>query len=921
MSRVVGRLTLLSEVRDLLGQGLTVALHGPTGIGKSALLDALEHQVSAAPGRPPLVLRAAGSRAECSLPFTALQDLLDQLPAEVAGVPGARPSRPAERLAVGLSTDALRSVLCAEFRALLEELSADRPVLLLLDDLQWLDADSVCVIGYARRRLVGRVRLVVTLGPGGEPADLADVRHLEVPPLDADDTIELLGRHGIPVHLAQRVYAESGGLPSVALGLGGAIGEHPSLLGRPTPLPASIERVLRDRFLAQPPSVRETLVRAALLHRPTVRQLERAGRIEADADLRAAAGAGLVERIGDRASDRASDRADDLVRFVPPVLRRVVTDATPALLRAQVHRELAAVAPGEPDRVRHRALADPRPDAALARELGLAAQASAAAGRRGLATELYLLAADRSPAELAGARVEWLVTAVETGAPGNHVDLVRRALADVRELPATPAQAVRVRLALPELAGSGVAEMDEVLTAALADAGDDDRLVAMVLLQRARVALMESRPDEAVRRADRAADLWRRARDRAGEAAALTTLAVASRWTGSGRHDAHLAAALALAPASEPAPPGMTHVSSAYTAARFALYDDRLDEAWAANLAMLARVARGAGMDQVHVLRCLVEVGVRLGRCREALGYAARAAAVGEEFGLDPHTGWFITALAELAGGDLATARRLAQRGAAAAEERGDTRYLQRHLLVLGQAHLRSGDALAARTALARIRDIERSHAISDPTVNRWQPELVSALVALGSLGEAEQLVAEARASLDGRSGTDGVAAQLDRAEAEVLAARGDVGGALALLDRSAKVCADIGMRLDLGRALLTRAHVERRSRRAAASRAALAAAEATFADLHARSWLAQVRAELAPEPVAATDDPLLARLTDTEARIARLVCQGASNREVAERLYLSVKTVEATLTRIYRKLDVRSRTQLVTLLVPAPAE
>ncbi|HEY0949753.1 helix-turn-helix transcriptional regulator, partial [Nocardioides sp.] len=111
------------------------------------------------------------------------------------------------------------------------------------------------------------------------------------------------------------------------------------------------------------------------------------------------------------------------------------------------------------------------------------------------------------------------------------------------------------------------------------------------------------------------------------------------------------------------------------------------------------------------------------------------------------------------------------------------------------------------------------------------------------------------------------------------------------------------------------------RSRRAAASRAALAAAESTFADLHARSWLAQVRAELAPGPVTATDDPLLGRLTDTEARIARLVCQGASNREVAERLYLSVKTVEATLTRIYRKLDVRSRTQLVTLLVPAPAE
>ncbi|WP_296605449.1 helix-turn-helix transcriptional regulator, partial [Nocardioides sp.] len=560
-------------------------------------------------------------------------------------------------------------------------------------------------------------------------------------------------------------------------------------------------------------------------------------------------------------------------------------------------------------------------DAGLARELGLAAREAAATGGRELATELYVLAADRSPAELAAERVEWLATAVEAGATGNHVELVHRALGDFLRLTAAPAQQVRVRLALPELAGTGVAAMDEVLTAALADAGDDDRLVAMVLLQRARVALMESRPAEAERRAGDAADLLRRAGDRVGEAAALTTLAVATRWTGSGRHDAHLSAALALTPASDPAAPGMTHVSAAYLAARFAFYDDRLEEAWSAFLSMLAQVERGAGTDQVHVLRCLVEVGVRLGRCREARAYAARAAAVGEEFGLDPHTGWFITALAELAGGDLATARRLAERGVEAAEERGDTRYLQRHLLLLGQARLRSGDALAARSALSRIRDIEASHAISDPTVNRWQPDLVAALVALGSTAEAEDLVASARRALDGRSGTDGVGAQLDRAEADVLAARGDVDGALVLLDRSAKVCADLGMRIDLGRALLTRAHVERRSRRAAASRAALAAAQTCFAEIHAQSWLDQVRAELMPGPTAATDDPLLGRLTDTEARIARLVFQGASNRQISERLFLSVKTVEATLTRIYRKLDVRSRTQLATLLVPGPAE
>lgn len=897
MSRVTGRLALLSEVRDLLGRGLPVALHGPSGIGKSALLDALEDGAATC---GTLVLRAAGAPAEQSLPFTALQDLLDQL-----GAPGQRPSR---RLVAGAPADALRSELCAEFRSLLDELASRQPVLILLDDVQWIDPESACVIGYGRRRVPGRVGLVATVGPGpGSGVDISDLHELDVPPLDAGETIDLLGRHGVPAHVAQRVHVESGGLPSVALALGGALAEHPSLLGGPTPLPPTIARVLRDRYLGQPDPLRETLALAALLHRPTVRQLQRAGRLDADADLQAATDAGLVVRT------------DDAVRFTPAALRRVVADAVPAVRRAELHRDLADVAPTAAERARHRALADPRPDPELARELGLAAQESATAGARELATELYLLAADRCPLGLAAERAEWLATAVETGATGNHAELVHRALADFLDLPATPAQTVRVRLALPELAGSGVAALDELLTAALADAGDDDELVAMVLLQRARVALMESRPDQAVSRAEQAIGLLRRAGDRAGEAAALTTLAVSSRWVGTGRHDEHLAAALELSDGATA--PGLTHTSPAYMAARFAFYDDRLEEAWSAFLSMLARVERGAGSDQVHVLRCLVEVGVRLGRCREAMGYAARAARIGDEFGLDAHTGWFITGLAELAGGDLDAARTLAERGVVAAEERGDTRYLQRHLLLLGQAELRAGNAVEARAALARIRDVEEAHGISDPTVNRWQPELVSALVALGSLDEAEALVVSSRRALDGRAGTDGVAAQLDRAEAELLSAAGDTDGAGVLLDRAIKVTDDLGMRLDLGRTLLTRAHVERRSRRAAASRAALAAAEATFAEIHARSWVEQVRAERAPEPAAATDDPLLGRLTETEAKIARLVCQGASNREIAERTYLSIKTVEATLTRIYRKMDVRSRTQLATLLVPSPPE
>jgi DNA-binding CsgD family transcriptional regulator len=906
MSRVVGREALLAEVRDSLERGESVALNGPVGVGKSALLTSIEEQRRAT--HDDAVLHARGAHEEHALPFAALRDLLAQCPPELVDELPVAVREPVAAGLVGIdATDELRSDLAAGFHSLLSAWSETRPVLMLLDDVQWLDGESSAIVGYARRRLRGRVALVATIGPGdnNEEIDVSGLHHLEVPPLPAAEMIDLLCEHGLSADIAQRVYVESGGIPSLALALCGAIGERPSVLGAPTPLPSSIARVLRDRFLAQPEEVRATLSQAALLHHPTVRQLERGGRLAAEEHVGRAAQSGLV------------CRAEGAIRFTPSALRQIIAELMPVDDRIALHAALADVAGTSAERLRHLALARPGVDADLARELGVAARDSAAAGAREIAAELYLLAADRSPYDLCEQRVEWLAAAVETAAPGNHVDLVVRALGDFLDATPTPAQSVRVRLAIPELAGYAVAALDEVMTAALADAGDDDLLVAKVLLQRARIALMESRPDLAERSSQRAVDLLERGDDCAELALGLTTLAVARRWLG-GDHTACLDRALDL---QGPTPTGFLHTSPEYMAARFAFYDDRLEEAWSGFSAMLSHVERGAGMDHVHVLRCLVEVGVRSGRCREAMQYAARASRVGEEFDLDAHTSWFITALAELAGGDLARARTLASHGAAAAEERGDTRYWQRHLVLLGQAQLRSGDAQGASEALGRVRAYEREHDFGDPTVNRWHVDLVTALVVLGRLDDAGEVLAEARRQVADRNGTDGVAAQLDRAEAQLLMSRCDLDHAEALLERSAKAAAELGMRIDVGRALVARAHVERRRRRAAAARATLQEALELFEHLHADAWATQVRSELMPDKAGSGADPLLDRLTDAEARVAREVAQGASNREIAERTYVSVKTVEATLTRIYRKLDVRSRTHLAALLVPAPPE
>ena len=902
MSSLVGRGALLDAVRRSLAAGRAVVLHGPPGIGRSAVLDELEAE-AAADGTT--VLRVGGAAGERDLAWAALQDFWDQAPPGlVAGLPtGYAALR--EGL-VGAPTDEETGHRVGRaWLHLLEGMADAGPVLVLIDDAHWVDPPSIRAVVYAGRRLVDRVGFVAAVGDQvPEMPGLSRVDPVAVGPLEATDLVALLTTHGLTPAVAQRVASESGGVPSLALALAGAIGEQPSVQGRPRPTPPSIERMLRERLHAQPDDVRTTLLHAALMLRPTIRLLVRAGLDDAEAHLRVAARAGLVVV------------EDEAVRFTPAAMARVAADAVPAAERSATHRRLALAAASTTERLRHDALAAPGPDAELAGRLADGASESLHRGARELASELFLLAADHGPAELHAERTEWLACAIEAGAPGNHADLVYRAMDDFDFADACPAQRVRVRLALVELAGTGRSAIDEVLTAALGDAGDDALLVANVLLQRARLHLMESRPVEVERNVVEAVRLIRRAGDEQAEAMALPILAVTRRWTGAGDHDQVLDRALAL---PQPPSPGMVHTTPRYMAARFAFYDDRLDEAWGQFLGLLAQVESGAGQDTVHVLRCLVEVGVRMGRCREALAYAARAGKVADRFDLDPQASWFISAVAELAGGDLDRARTLAAQGVAVCDERGDIRYLQRHLLVLGQVLLRIGAAGDAVAALARVRAIERENGISDPTVNRWQAELVTALVATGDLAEAEVVVKESYALLDGRAGADGTRAQLQRAEAGLHTARGEVDRAERLLDDAAATFERLGMRVDLGRTLLGRGYVERRRRRVAAAREAHLAAYTLFREIHAEPWADQARQALDPsraEPAAAEDDPAAA-LTDTEARVAREVADGASNREIAERLYLSVKTVEATLTRVYRKLEVRSRTQLARRMAP----
>ncbi|TYK43666.1 helix-turn-helix transcriptional regulator [Actinomadura decatromicini] len=938
---LVGRAALLTALESRLAANGGVVLTGPSGIGKTALLEAVG---AAAAARGELVLRVAGTETERWVPCSGLAELLDQLPGaltaelpreRLTGLPaphpappaGRSPERPPEGPAERPVTDrsSMDHVACRlAFRGLVARCADERPVLLLVDDAQWLDAETVHAVRYAVGRLASRgVRAVVAgrwpdgfaAGDGGSApwAPVPDALHLPVPPLTQDELAEMFESYGLPVRVVNTLHSDSGGNPYLALALGGAFTDRIPRHWRPAPLPQRVQAVIAERLARLPAQAHETLLMAALAIRPTTDLLRRAGRTEAARDIRTAAVLGLLITEGGG------------IRFTPPAVGTVLAESADARHLARVHRALAAVVPDAAGRARHRALADPGPNAELAHSLVTAAEQAVRQGSHRMAAELYRLAADRSPAEPAAERLEWLVAAAETGANGGLPDLVHRAAEAVLAADATRGQRVRVRLALLDLSGQGLAEMGEVFAAALVDADGDPALLGPLRLRMAIGLLVNGASERAEHEANGALAHARAIGDTALEAKALALRANISLLEGRGDYASDLKRARRL---PEPPLDGQLHTTPRYLAAYCAIFEDRLTEARTELLRMLALVERGSGEEVVHVLRNLSEVSVRTGRCREALDFADRAMRITEQAALSPGPAWYHGALAELAGGSVDRAVALAEQGLRASEQENDVIFQSRLLHVLGVAYMRAGDVRTGVDTLLRIETLgsstdehEHRRGPLSPMVLRWHGDLAQGLASLGDTERAERVIRATRAVVGDRTRGVGVGGQLDRAEACVLAARGEHDQAVALLRRAAALFERLGQPLEVGQCLLEEARIERRRRRGGPARRTAAEALEIFLRCGARPWAEQARHRLARPDAAVPDGPAAAvpatqiTLTEGERRIALLVGQGATNQQVAHRLFLSVKTVEASLTRIYRKLGIRSRSQLGSLL------
>ncbi|MER7721114.1 AAA family ATPase [Streptomyces flaveolus] len=919
---VIGREAPSGAAREQLTRGGSVLLHGPAGIGKSTVLRTLATEYARTART---VLRCSATESESHLPFLALADLLGPVLDDVSDALPAAQRTALESALTGrgestLQRDglALRLAVLSTLRAL----AAEGPVLVVADDLQWLDPASTELLGFAARRLGDTpVRLLCAVRTDGQEYGQEYDRHLRASPPDTlavrldpltraqvSALLDQRGFSGLPRSTVRDIHRTSGGNPLFALELGRALAESPTppRPGEPLPVPTSLRALVLSRLEMLSEEARRTLLVASAGARPTPALLHAAGRVNAEAETAQAAGLGLL----------ATDPEGPAVRFAHPLISAALYAEAPAPERRAAHAALSTAASDPIERARHLALATTGTDPEVAARLAEAAALARDRGAPSVAASLGLLAARHTPADSAPGPDGHRLQAAEDAITAGEVDLARDVAREVLTRATAPGERVRAWMVVIEAAGQAIGDVDAVFPQALADAGDDPRLLALVHYQLAwRGLVVQGDFAQGREEAAHAARLAARAGDRTTELLALAFQAQAE--TLMGHPDAPVTIERAR---QEPQDPRVAchHNGAGSSRFRWLVMSDRLAEARTTVTALLREVRRrGMAESEVHYLRFLSETELHAGHCGRALELARESLTLARDAGIGEGAGAMQAALAEAAGGDVERALALAREAVRRAEEDGDAVYLSRALAALGHAHLVAGDAGAAVDALRRVRELEAGAGITDPARGRWQGDLAEALVRTGQPAEAQEVIEVTRAHAL-RLGRGSVLAVLDRAEARLRAARGEHRSAVGRLVSARDRLAELGFGLEEARAAFALAEL-RADRPGPVS---YDEAARLFRRCRALPWLRQVEAAVAARAAAAEPAPVrlaaapdcLAGLAAMERQVASLVMEGATNREIAARLFVSVKTVEATLTRVYRKLGIRSRVDIVRL-------
>ena len=659
----------------------------------------------------------------------------------------------------------------------------------------------------------------------------------------------------------------------------------------PLPVPDRLRNLLAARVACLPSVDRPALLVVAAAARPSLSLVGRCG--FPSARIGAAVASGVL--VAD---------ADEGLRFSHPLLREMVyADATVAA-RREAHERLAETVADPVERARHLAAARTEPEEALAECLADAASAARLRGAPAMAADLATLAAERTPHDTPGvAAVRRLSAAQYAFAAGLLADARQHAVAALRDA-ADRRTRVGARLLLVEMSGDDHSNSGPLLDAAFVEAVDAPDLLAHVRMYKAVKAYYDGDTEAALAELKRAEE----AAERCGD---MERLVEVLSWRGNMlvgeegdellERAGKLARGLSLTPAV---------VGARQVAAMSRLFKGDVPDAVRRIEALKVAVERaGTVRDLAAVLVSVAGIYGRAGRCADSLAAGRACVRLYVDVENTPGPGYLAAALAESVGGTATAAAGYAEKAMGACLAAGDEDWIKLGYATSGMVHLLRGDPVAAAENMRAAWRLEQRLGRLDPGVFLWHADFIEALVGAGARTEAADVLADVSKHaqhLDRQVAMLGLA----RAGAVLTAATGEAREGAEQLARAIDDWSDHAYPLEVARAWYVLGGLERRAHRRGAARAALSEAVRRYAEAEARPWQ-----EVAAADLARLDGGRGAGLSETERRIVELVRGGATNREIARALFLSIKAVEANLTRLYRRLNVRNRAQLARVL------
>jgi DNA-binding CsgD family transcriptional regulator len=749
-------------------------------------------------------------------------------------------------------------------------------------------------------------------GPDDDPFDLSRswpesrLRKLVVGPLDIDAIDEIV-RDRLDARLERstllRLHRAAGGNPFYALEIARALVGHGIELqpGGHLPVPKSLRDLVSQRLAKVGTAARDSLRIVALLDHPTISLVERAlgsARRQTALDRAVSAGVVLVE--------------DDAVRFTHPLLASVIEEETPPDLRRRLHRRLAKLVSDAEERARHLALATEQPSASAAAALDEGAERALSRGAPDAAAELWDLAGRLTPPNDVAALRRRSSLSAEAHSRAGDVATAERLWREVVSMssPGPERGAALDKLGEVTAQARGWQGAVPIFTHALSEVGADPALRAEVECNLAYSFLFLGRLREAEDHARAAFDLVEDLDDAPALGEAIQALGFIRFALGGGTQDSFFARG--ITPESEAGLPLVASPSFAY--AQLLKYSDRLEASRARFLALLARAEESGDESSLPCLHYhLAELECWGGRLADASHHADEAMKTGQQTATDFYMAMalYSRALVDTYLGDVARARELATEGVSLSRRIGVASTEIQNAGVLGFLALSTGDPIGADRHLGEADDRMSAMGVVEPGLFRIVPDRIDALVALGRLDEAESrlhLFEQHAGELD-RTWALATAA---RCRALQEAARGDLERAAETLDRAVELHEGLGQPFEAARTLLVKGTVERRAKRRGDARATLERARAMFEGLGTPLWSQAAQDEMARIGGRA---PSRWDLTGAERRVADLVAEGRTNREVAAALFVSENTVRSSLKSIFRKLGIRSRAELARRL------